>query len=204
MRQLLMKVEYLCRSSLYIGKVAEDKATQVVIDTTYWKELYPDLRIEIVYERPDKVSYPLEIVEDETTVTWTVERKDLALVGTGGITVIGYEEEKKAISTTGLCFIAPGLNGLQKDEDYSQEVVPTGWIQEIVDMKNKVEEIAKQFPPLATDKIIGGVLSSLEDDKVKVNEDGTMSLNRVSTSLLYVPEGEEFILNGGDSDKGVE
>lgn len=53
--------------------------------------------------------------------------------------------------------------------------------------------------PVATDEIIGGVLSSLDPNKIKVEEDGTMSLNKVSTSLLYVPENEELILNGGAS-----
>ena len=49
----------------------------------------------------------------------------------------------------------------------------------------------------ATETVIGGVLSSLEDNKVAVKEDGTMELNRVSTSLLFVPESDDLILDGG-------
>lgn len=52
---------------------------------------------------------------------------------------------------------------------------------------------------IANGETIGGVLSSTEENKVKVNENGTMELNKVSTSLLYVPEGEEFTLKCGDS-----
>lgn len=51
----------------------------------------------------------------------------------------------------------------------------------------------------ATEDTIGGVLSSLEDNKVAVKEDGTMELNRVSTSLLFVPETDDLILDGGQA-----
>lgn len=59
MRQLLMKVEYLKGSSLYIGKVGEERATEVIIDMSYWKELYPDdsLNYKLIYIRPDKMEY---------------------------------------------------------------------------------------------------------------------------------------------------
>ena len=53
--------------------------------------------------------------------------------------------------------------------------------------------------PIATEEIVGGVLSSQKDNEIKVKEDGTMSLNKVSSSLLYVPEDDELILNGGKS-----
>ena len=46
--------------------------------------------------------------------------------------------------------------------------------------------------------LLGLVRSSEEDNKVKVvEEDGTMTVNRISVSKLFVPEGEELILNGG-------
>lgn len=47
--------------------------------------------------------------------------------------------------------------------------------------------------------LLGLVKSSEEDNKIKVETDGTMSLNRVSTDNLYVPEDSELILNGGNA-----
>ena len=47
--------------------------------------------------------------------------------------------------------------------------------------------------------LLGLVKSSEEDNKIKVETDGTMSLNRVSTDKLYVPENSELILNGGSA-----
>lgn len=47
--------------------------------------------------------------------------------------------------------------------------------------------------------LLGLVKSSDEDNKIKVETDGTMSLNRVSTDNLYVPENSELILNGGSA-----
>ena len=53
--------------------------------------------------------------------------------------------------------------------------------------------------PTATTALAGLVYSTDADNGVAVAEDGTMSVNRVATSKLYIPEGEELILNGGTS-----
>ena len=46
---------------------------------------------------------------------------------------------------------------------------------------------------------LGLVKSSEDDNKIKVETDGTMSVNRVSVDKLYVEEGSELILNGGNA-----
>lgn len=51
----------------------------------------------------------------------------------------------------------------------------------------------------ATAAAAGLVYSSDAADGVAVAEDGTMSVNSLSTSKLYVPDGEELILNGGNA-----
>ena len=48
--------------------------------------------------------------------------------------------------------------------------------------------------------LLGLVKSSEDDNKIKVEEDGTMSVNRISTDKLYVAEGSELILNGGSAN----
>lgn len=51
---------------------------------------------------------------------------------------------------------------------------------------------------IATTDVLGGVRSSNADNNVSVdNITGFMTVNRVSTNKLYVPDGDEFILNGG-------
>lgn len=51
---------------------------------------------------------------------------------------------------------------------------------------------------IATAEKLGGVKSSTADDAVAVNSStGFMTLNRVSTSKLYVPTGDVFIIDGG-------
>ena len=54
--------------------------------------------------------------------------------------------------------------------------------------------------PTATAAAAGLVYSSDAADGVAVAEDGTMSVNSLSTSKLYVPEGEELVLNGGSAN----
>lgn len=46
----------------------------------------------------------------------------------------------------------------------------------------------------------GLVKSSEADNQIKVEEDGSMSVNRVSVDKLYVEENDEFILNGGSAN----
>ena len=52
--------------------------------------------------------------------------------------------------------------------------------------------------PIADTVTLGGVKSSLADNQVKVEpQTGFMTLNRVSTTLLFVPEGDTLVINGG-------
>ena len=54
--------------------------------------------------------------------------------------------------------------------------------------------------PIATSIRLGGVKSSTDPNTIAVNENtGIMTLNDVSTSLLYVPTGDTLILNGGSA-----
>lgn len=53
--------------------------------------------------------------------------------------------------------------------------------------------------PTATENVLGGVKSSSENNHVSVDANGAMTVNMISTSKLYVPEGEELVLYGGTS-----
>ena len=54
--------------------------------------------------------------------------------------------------------------------------------------------------PIATEENIGGVRSSSEANTIYVNpETGIMSVNKISVEQLYVPDGMEFVITGGDS-----
>ena len=43
----------------------------------------------------------------------------------------------------------------------------------------------------------------IEKNKIVVDNSGFMTLNRVSTTLLYVPDGDTLILEGGNSGGGI-
>lgn len=50
---------------------------------------------------------------------------------------------------------------------------------------------------VATAARLGGVKASSDPDRINVTQDGFMTLNQVSTSLLYVPTGDTLVLYGG-------
>lgn len=51
--------------------------------------------------------------------------------------------------------------------------------------------------PVATTARLGGVKASTDPDHINVTQEGFMTLNDVSTSLLYVPDGDTLVLYGG-------
>lgn len=142
MRELMLKVEYLERSSIYIGKVGESNSTRIKINAVYWKNKFSNISFEAIYRRADGISYPVKISTDENYIIWDISRKDLYKAGTAYFTLIGYELEKKVISTTAMCFVNPGINGITVDSEYIEDLTPTDWIQnvldEVGDLKNSV------------------------------------------------------------------
>lgn len=50
---------------------------------------------------------------------------------------------------------------------------------------------------VATNARLGGVKASSDPDRINVTQEGFMTLNQVSTSLLYVPTGDTLIIYGG-------
>lgn len=52
---------------------------------------------------------------------------------------------------------------------------------------------------VATSARLGGVKASTLDDQINVTQEGFMTLNRVSTSKLYVPTGDTLVIYGGSA-----
>lgn len=67
----------------------------------------------------------------------------------------------------------------------------------ILDIVNKVIDI-----PVATADRAGVVKSSTGANKVNISNSGEMSVNKVSVNSLFVPIGDELVLDGGGASKG--
>ena len=140
MRELLLKVEYLERSSIGIGRVGEEDSTRIKIEFSYWKESFPNISFEAIYKRADGISYPVAILVEDNYIIWEIKRKDLYKAGTAYLTLIGYEYNNKVISSTGLCFIMPGIDGTVIDSKYQDNPTPIDWIQQVVDKIGLLEK----------------------------------------------------------------
>ena len=64
----------------------------------------------------------------------------------------------------------------------------------VLDIVNKQVNI-----PVATDTLLGVVMSSTAENKIAVATDGTMEVNSVNVNKLIQTYGDTLILNGGDS-----
>lgn len=65
-------------------------------------------------------------------------------------------------------------------------------------IENQMEPIGSgtTMMPVATENTLGGVKSSPD---ISVSQDGFMTINRVSTSTLYVPDGDSFTIRSGNA-----
>ena len=187
MRQLLIKAEYLQESTTYIGKVGENNATQVKIDTTFWINKFQDIDFEAIYKRADGVLYPIDIKQDGNYITWNVTRKDLYKSGTSYLTIIGYKNSQKVLSTKAICLIMPGLNGITIDSDYEDDPTPTKWIQGVVD------EI-KENAGITQVTVGNGLNANIIDRNL------TLGITSISTDLLINGE-KTLIINCGTANK---
>ena len=130
----------------------------------------------------------------------------------GVLSVPVVESNGLSLSDEGLVFglASESTAGAMSADDYIKLAnLPTNAAANVVEgmvlgANEVVVEINdnKQFVlPFATADMPGVVVSSEEDNHVAVNAvTGKMTLNRVSVDKLYVADGEEFVLNGGDSN----
>lgn len=90
------------------------------------------------------------------------------------------------------------LNKLERIEDKAQvnvvENISVGG--SILDVVNKIIDI-----PIANLDRAGVVKSSTGANKVNVSNSGEMSVNKVSAHSIFVPIGDELILDGGGANK---
>ena len=66
----------------------------------------------------------------------------------------------------------------------------------VLDVVDKIVEI-----PVANLGTVGVVKSATGANKVNVSNDGTMSVNKISAHSIFVPIGDELILDGGGASK---
>lgn len=83
------------------------------------------------------------------------------------------------------------------DDHYEEYMIING----VWDMVGTTGDGSAAFElQVATAARLGGVKSSTEPDHIAVNpESGFMTLNQVSTTLLYVPQGDTLVLYGGSA-----
>ena len=101
------------------------------------------------------------------------------------------------------------LTGLITGTSVAGNLIMTDNTGALVDTGIAAADIGKLEP--GTPSLLGGVKSSTADDFIRITDEandgvgqaGFMTLNRVSTSKLYVPDGDTLILEGGNSSTGV-
>ena len=88
---------------------------------------------------------------------------------------------------------------IQKPEVFAKNNIPIfDENGNLIDSGVSIGEYSDRLP--ASDSTLGMVLSSGDDNSISVDENGKMSLNRVSISNLYVPDGEELTFSAGNSN----
>ena len=162
-------------------------ATKHYVDTTIQQAIInaPHLKRQIVTELPNANSYQENVIYmiKDTTSTGDDKYKEYLVIN----------NQLVQIGDT-----SPDLSDyLQAPENYTQgHSLALNSEGELIDSGYSAQ------PPalvVATYSTLGGVKSSNSANEIRVDQNGYMSLNSVSTDLLYVPVGSVFVINGGNA-----
>lgn len=123
----------------------------------------------------------------------------------GGVMVDGTTVKADETGKISVPVASATEGGLLSKEDFAkiQNIEAGAQVNVIEGVLCGTEELTvvdkKITIPVATEEKLGVVKGSAENDKIAVGTDGTMELNKVSTTKLYVPDSDELILDGGQS-----
>lgn len=85
---------------------------------------------------------------------------------------------------------------IQKSENFTNGNLPVfDENGNLIDSGTSITECTDE--KVASETALGSVVSSSDDNSIAVDENGKMSVNRVSISNLFIPEDEELILFAG-------
>lgn len=74
----------LCTNKLPLGRMGENKATEIVFNISEWRAAYGDGTVVLLHKRhKDIAPYPATTTVDGDTVTWLVTNVDTAQMGCG-------------------------------------------------------------------------------------------------------------------------
>lgn len=126
----------------------------------------------------------------------------------GVLSVKVIEENGLKIKTEGifLSLASETQAGALSAEDYnkiknlkSQENIIEGVLLGSDNQEASITENKKVIIPIAG-AFLGLVKNTNLDNGISIKEDGTMEVNKISISKIFVPEDEEFILNCGNNN----
>lgn len=174
-----------------IGTIAEGKTLVKMIEDAQAAATYDDNAIRTLIsnettratEAEGLLSGRLDVVEDFFKAVETPDEVIDTLAE-----IVNYIESDKSGAATMAANIKANTDAIALINDGANGILAKA---------NKYTDDAIAALPFATaDK--GGLVKSTDAiNGVAVAADGTMSVNQISTSKLYVPADEEFVLNGG-------
>lgn len=152
--------------------------------------------------------YELPVATDSVLGGVMIDNSTTSITAEGVLSVKVFEDNGLSIGENGITLTAatPSSAGamtaeqatrLANIEAGAQVNVIEGALLGPAGEEVEIDENKKLVFPIATEGALGLVKGTANDNSVAVAEDGTMSVNRVSTSKLFVAEGDELILNGG-------
>ena len=169
-------------SLMYINKLHSTYLTHLEDGTITFSEAFQNQIQSIL----DKLNAPLVITNDPVAAADPANKRyvDAAIAAAGHL--------KREV----VHYLPPIINA---NEQTIYMLVSGDKYDEYMLVNGKFDRIGSTDFELApaSENQLGGVKSSSAPNSIAVGQDGFMTLNRVSTSLLYVPDGDDLVINGG-------
>ena len=179
-----------------VGTIAEGKTLVQMITDAQAEATYDDTAIKAdIKKNTDAIA----ILNGDDQTEGSVDRK-VALE----VAKILNDNDSSDIDTLNeiAAWITNDTTGAAKmNADISANTAAITKLNGDADVEGSVLAMIKaNAPTVATDTVLGVVLSSSAENKVSVAEDGTMSVNSINVNKLTQTSGEVLVLNGGSAN----
>lgn len=179
------------------------------VDKEDGKSLISDTLISKVEGLANIKSIGSNLILSEEGVLSAQDSYELPIASTtvlGGVMVDGTTIKVDETGKISVPVASATESGLLSKEDFAkiQNIEENAQVNVIEGILCGTEELTvenkKVTIPVATEEKLGVVKGSAENDKIAIGTDGTMGLNKISTTKLYVPDDDELVLDGGSAN----
>ena len=150
-------------TNIPLGRQGENLATCIIFDCTGLAQLYGDGTAELLHELKDGTIYPVAVMQEGASVSWTVSASDTAMVGAGRAELRWYVGDTLAKSAKFRTSVSSAL------ADTTTETPPApqqSWVDKVLAAAQEIKDGA-----ISDDKLAAAIAAYLDEHPIDAGLD---------------------------------